>query len=187
MSICMVLGHLSLSENRNCVCDQTWYALDEVLSGALQPTKSESTKEDGRGGISSNTPFQDSVIRLLLGVDLVQHELATYLLEKTALLAIEEEDATREEENDAICAPSQGIMNAPTQHERPSASVPKEILNHFRWLNRLVRESAFVEKILEILDAVPEGIKQEIVICLPEIVSDTYHATGLVTNSILLC
>ena len=183
----MVLGHLSLSENRNCVCDQTWDALDEVLSGALQPTKSESTKEDDRGGISSNTPFQDSVIRLLLGVDLVQHELATYLLEKTALLAIEEEDATREEENDAICAPSQGIMNAPTQHERPSASIPKEILNHFRWLNRLVRESAFVEKILEILDAVPEGIKQEIVICLPEIVSDTYHATGLVTNSILFC
>ena len=78
-------------------------------------------------------------------------------------------------------------MNAPTQHERPSASIPKEILNHFRWLNRLVRESAFVEKILEILDAVPEGIKQEIVICLPEIVSDTYHATGLVTNSILFC
>ena len=184
----MVLGHLSLSENRNCVCDQTWYALDEVLSGALQPTKSESTKEDGRaGGISSNTPFQDSVVRLLLGVDLVQHELATYLLEKTALLAIEEEDATREEENDAICAPSQGIMNAQSQHERPSASIPKEILNHFRWLNRLVRESAFVEKILEILDAVPEGIKQEIVICLPEIVSDTYHATGLVTNSILFC
>ena len=65
-------------------------------------------------------------------------------------------------------------MNCQTQPGQ-NASLPREILSHFRWLNRIVREGDFVDKILDILDAVPVGIKQEIVVCLPEVITDTHH------------
>ena len=50
-------------------------------------------------------------------------------------------------------------MNNQTQAAQ-KVSLPREILSHFRWLNRLIREGDFVDKVLDVLDAVPEGIKQ---------------------------
>ena len=46
---------------------------------------------------------QDSVIRLLLNVEMLQPALSKWLLEKIALLAIQAED-----ENDQFLQPSQG-------------------------------------------------------------------------------
>ena len=49
--------------------------------------------------------FQDSVIRLLLNVEMLQPALSKWLLEKIALLAIQAED-----ENDQFLQPSQGKL-----------------------------------------------------------------------------
>ena len=136
---------------------------DQVLVQWLQPTKTASSCKNARG------PYQDSAIRLLLNVDFIQPTLSSWLLEKMALVALEESD-----QDDQIAAKSQGKMNGLTQPIEMNK--PQLILSHLRWLNKIVKGEEMVDKILEVLDGVPTRIQQEVIVCLPEIVPDEFHA-----------
>ena len=102
---------------------------------------------------------QDSVVRLLLGIDDVYASLSSWLLDKLAVVSFENE--TSDEFIMGGRAPNQGL--------------PQLILGQFRWLDRGVSRENLVDKILEILGATSVEVQHEIIACLPEIVDDVYH------------
>ena len=101
---------------------------------------------------------QDSLVRLLLGVeiDTVHSTLSSWLLEKLALVSLENDD-------DAAAAADS------------RRSLPQLILSQFRWLCRTVSREGLVDKILEILEASSVSVQHEIIACLPEIVDEHHH------------
>ena len=76
-------------------------------------------------------------------------ELSSWLLEKLALVALQED-------SEKLYTVSQIVKN-------PVASIPKQILGHLRWLNWVENGQALTDKLLEILDATPETIQIEII------------------------
>ena len=113
---------------------------DDLLVKALSPTQTAPSCATARSAT------QDSLVRLMLSVEDIQSKLLTWLLEKIAIIALTEED---------------GASN--TQ----SVNKPQLILSQIRWLDRIVNGSELADKLYEILEASPQRVQQEIIICLP--------------------
>lgn len=125
---------------------------DEALTKALNPTKTSPSCQSARSTV------QDSLVRLLLGIDQVHVKLSTWLLEKLALVSLENEDHD----------------DHPFGKDLKS-NLPQLILSQLRWLDRGVSRESLVSKILEILEASSVSAQHEIIACLPEIVDDKFH------------
>ena len=128
---------------------------DEVLVKALQPTRTSAEGlETARG------PTQESVIRLLLQTADLQPKLTTWLLEKLALISIEEEDRP---------------LARTTSKDGSGMNKPQLVLSQLRWLDRVVDGEALTDKLLEILDATSSQVTLEVIASLPEIVAESSH------------
>jgi Fanconi anemia group D2 protein len=98
---------------------------------------------------------QETLIKLLLGIDSLQPSLLDVLLEKLAEHSCGEENVTV-----AL------IEN-----------IPRLILGQIRWLDRLVDGPAFVVNLLAMMDTIEDALQREIVLALPEIIDDDQHET----------
>ncbi|XP_077863630.1 Fanconi anemia group D2 protein-like, partial [Saccoglossus kowalevskii] len=117
------------------------------LKHSLLPTVTSNECDSARG---SN---QDSLVKMLLGIDLLQPNLASILLEK--LPEFSDEDQVFDHT---------GTVN-----------IPHLIMNQFRWLDRIVKSKDLVDKMFEVVEITSIEIQREIVTCLPEVVEDSEH------------
>ena len=121
-----------------------------VLIKALTPVQFTSKVQ------TSQDP--ESLIRLLLNIEIIQPPLGIWLVEKMTIIALDNEDEPN------------SIMT----------NVPKLILNHFRWLNVIKTPKELFDKLFEILEAeaTPDPMTTEIIASLPEILPDCLHASA---------
>lgn len=98
---------------------------------------------------------QDSVVRLLVGVDILQSKMMMSLLEKLAEF-MENED----------CIVEHG----------EKVNLPRLLMSQFRWLDRILDSKELADKMLEMITIVSEDIQREIITCLPEVVEDSEHS-----------
>ena len=140
-------------ENVNLFMDQFRKYLEvdnAVLIKALAPVQFTSKVQ------TSQDP--ESLIRLLLNIEIIQPPLGIWLVEKMTIIALDNEDEPN------------SIMT----------NVPKLILNHFRWLNVIKTPKELFDKLFEILEAeaTPDPMTTEIIASLPEILPDCLHASA---------
>ena len=108
---------------------------------------------------ASSVPIvQESVVRLLLGVEKLQPRIITILLEKMPEFM---EDSLRD--------------NTLTKEE--FQQVPGLILNQLKWLDCIVDGKELCSKLLEILSIAPVELQRDIITSLPEILDDGAHRT----------
>ncbi|KAK3612016.1 hypothetical protein CHS0354_021690 [Potamilus streckersoni] len=97
-----------------------------------------------------------SVVKILLGVDIIQPQIMNVLLEKLAEL-IGDED-TNFIENGMI------------------VNLPHLLMSQFQWLDRIVNSKEVTQKMLEIISVAHIDVQREIICCLPKVVEDSEHA-----------
>ncbi|CAB5380613.1 unnamed protein product [Rhizophagus irregularis] len=95
----------------------------------------------------------DSLIRILLGIDVIQSKLFDQLLERLPTFI-------SESDNDSVESP-----------------IPRLILQQLKWLEYTVDPLRLTEKILEMIPITPLDIQREIIINLPEIINDSEQMT----------
>ncbi|XP_064631858.1 Fanconi anemia group D2 protein-like [Lineus longissimus] len=100
---------------------------------------------------------QDSLIRLLLGLDELQPKLINILLEKLV---------ETDKDEDAIFS----------QGDCTNISMSHLVMNQLRWLGNVVNSQDLVTKIFEMVEVTSLEVQREIIGCLPEIVEDKDHA-----------
>lgn len=101
---------------------------------------------------------QESVVRLLLGVEDLQPRIITILLEKIPEFM---EDSLRD--------------NTLTKEE--FQQIPGLILNQLKWLDCIVDGKELCSKLLDILTIAPVELQRDIITSLPEILDDSTHRT----------
>ncbi|XP_055999179.1 Fanconi anemia group D2 protein-like isoform X3 [Ostrea edulis] len=104
---------------------------------------------------SARCSSQDSVVRLLIGIDILQSKMMMCLLEKLAEF-MENED----------CIVEHG----------EKVNLPKLLMSQFRWLDRILDSKELADKMLEMITIVSVDIQREIISCLPEVVEDSEHS-----------
>ena len=121
--------------------------LDEVanLEKALAPCE----KAENQGG-GTTRPVEDSLLRLLLLQDDLQDDLMAWVLEKMAMVALEDE--------------SRGN------------NLPRMLLAQICWLDHVRKPGDLAKKVLEILDASPASFQEELIAALPQLVDEPFHA-----------
>ncbi|PVD24835.1 hypothetical protein C0Q70_15321 [Pomacea canaliculata] len=132
----------------------------ERFHRSLLPTFTTSECESARSKV------QESVVRLLLGVELIQPSLVRSLLEKLPEFS----------QDDGI------IFDA---GER--VDIPHLLLAQLRWLDFIVDNKALREVLLEMLDATSEDVQREIISVLPAVLDDTDHTiVAMKLNEVLV-
>ena len=108
---------------------------------------------------ASSVPIvQESVVRLLLGVEKLQPKMITILLEKMPEFM---EESLRD--------------NTLTKEE--FQQIPWLVLNQLKWLDCIVDGKELCNKLLEILTIAPVELQRDIITSLPEILDDNAHRT----------
>jgi len=146
-----IRNSLKTHQNYPEVIDDFLEGLQEQLDDAgrfrlslLPVSMSEDT--EGYGG------SQESLIRMLLGVDILQPKIANMLLEKLP-------EFTEDDGNDGV----------------DDFNIPRLILNQFRWLDFIVQSKELTEKMLEMVSITSLDIQREIITCIPEVLDDSEH------------
>ncbi|XP_046358167.2 Fanconi anemia group D2 protein-like [Haliotis rufescens] len=103
---------------------------------------------------SARYPVQDSMVKILLGIDILQSKVMKLLLEKLPLFMGDE---------DFVFENGEKIF------------IPRVLLSQFRWLDRIVNCKELTTKMLEMIDISSPDVQREIILCLPEVVEDTEH------------
>ncbi|XP_007888485.1 Fanconi anemia group D2 protein isoform X2 [Callorhinchus milii] len=103
-------------------------------------------------GESSNagTSYQESLIKLLLGIEVLQPPVMNTLFEKIPEFIYDN-------------APEDGI------------NMPRLIINQFKWLDRIVDSKEMTSKIMQLISVAPLEIQRDIITSLPEILEDAQH------------
>ncbi|KAJ1873852.1 hypothetical protein LPJ55_001986 [Coemansia sp. RSA 990] len=96
-------------------------------------------------------PQTESLVRLMLGVDALQTRLISTLLEKFP-------EYIGDEGND---------------EEAGATKISAKLLRQLRWLDYVIDSSGLTEKLLETLGFVPVDMQREIILALPDIISDS--------------
>ncbi|KAF9997114.1 Fanconi anemia group D2 protein [Entomortierella chlamydospora] len=102
------------------------------------------------GAKGSSLPLGESLIRILLGIDILQPGLMDRLLDR--IFDYLNEDAKE-------------------------SSIPKLILQQMKWLNNIIEPTQLTSKLLEVTGMSPISIQRDIITSLPEIVPDSEHRT----------
>eukprot|EP00250_Pteridium_aquilinum_P032972 c5030_g1_i1 orf=3-521(+) len=93
----------------------------------------------------------DSLARLLLSVEAIQTQFANMLLERLPEHCADVESSFLRD------------------------SIPRLILNQFRWLDYLIDGENVTSKLMEVLSICPTVLQKEIISLIPEIASDNVH------------
>ncbi|XP_053287683.1 Fanconi anemia group D2 protein isoform X2 [Pleuronectes platessa] len=103
---------------------------------------------DGDG--SSVSSFQESLLRMVLGIDILQTSTINTLLEKLPEFMLD------------------GAGDA-------GVSVPRIIINQLKWLDRVVDSKELGAKLMELVSVAPVDVQRDIITSLPEILEDSQH------------
>ncbi|XP_060036709.1 Fanconi anemia group D2 protein isoform X2 [Erinaceus europaeus] len=115
---------------------------------------------------SVNTSYSKSLIKLLLGIDILQPAVIKTLFEKLPEFFYEKN--------------SDGI------------NLARLIISQLKWLDRVVDGKDLTAKILQLISIAPEHLQHDLITSLPEILGDSQHAdvgkelSDLLTENILL-
>ncbi|XP_028398344.1 Fanconi anemia group D2 protein-like isoform X2 [Dendronephthya gigantea] len=123
----------------------SYFEEPERFCVSLLPTStSENVEESTRG------PVQDSLMRIFLGVEMLQPLIANVLLEKIPEFS---DDSSRVSEHD----------------------IPRLVINQFKWLDKISHPKDLSGKLLEIISISSVSIQREIITAIPEILDDNEH------------
>ncbi|XP_067854548.1 Fanconi anemia group D2 protein [Heptranchias perlo] len=102
-------------------------------------------------GESSNTlNYQESLIKLLLGIEILQPPVMNTLFEKIPEFIYD-------------CVPEDGF------------NMPRLIINQFKWLDRIIDNKDLTSKIMQLISVASLEIQRDIITSLPEILEDAQH------------
>ncbi|KAI3370125.1 hypothetical protein L3Q82_024917 [Scortum barcoo] len=102
-------------------------------------------------GDSSNvSSFQESLLRMLLGIEMLQTFVINILLEKLPEFMFE------------------GTGDG-------GLSIPRVIINQLKWLDRVVDSKELAAKLMELVSVAPIEVQRDIITSLPEILEDSQH------------
>ncbi|XP_020497744.2 Fanconi anemia group D2 protein isoform X1 [Labrus bergylta] len=104
--------------------------------------------QDGHSsGVSS---FQESLLRMLLGIEMLQTFIVNILLEKLPEFML---DGTGD----------------------GGLSIPRIIINQLKWLDRVMDSKELAAKLMELVSVAPVEVQCDIITSLPEILEDSQH------------
>ncbi|KAJ2207335.1 Fanconi anemia group D2 protein, partial [Coemansia sp. RSA 520] len=109
------------------------------------------TPDSATTHVSGGLPQTESLVRLMLGVDALQSRLVATLVDKFP----------------------EYIGDEGTDGDASATKVSVKILRQLRWLDYVLDSGALTEKLLETLGFVPPDMQREIVVALPDIISDS--------------
>ncbi|KAF7659435.1 hypothetical protein LDENG_00298030 [Lucifuga dentata] len=96
------------------------------------------------------TSFQETLLRMLLGIEMLQTLIINTLLEKVPEFMF---DSTGD-----------GGLN-----------IPLVIINQLKWLDRIVDSKELADKLMQLVSVVPVEVQRDIITSLPEILDDSQH------------
>ncbi|XP_070758514.1 Fanconi anemia group D2 protein [Enoplosus armatus] len=102
------------------------------------------------GDSSCASSFQESLLRMLLGIEMVQTVIINTLLEKLPEFMF---DGTGD----------------------GGLSIPRIIINQLKWLDRVVDSKELALKLMELVSVAPVEVQRDIIVSLPEILEDSQH------------
>ncbi|XP_054472432.1 Fanconi anemia group D2 protein [Anoplopoma fimbria] len=102
------------------------------------------------GDPSNVSSFQESLLRMLLGIEMLQTFIINTLLEKLPEFMF---DGTGD----------------------GGLSIPHTIINQFKWLDRVVDSKELAAKLMELVSVAPVEVQRDIITSLPEILDDSQH------------
>ncbi|XP_072238328.1 Fanconi anemia group D2 protein [Leuresthes tenuis] len=102
------------------------------------------------GDPSSVSSFQESLLRVLLGSEMLQTLIINTLLEKLPEFML---DSTGD----------------------GGLSIPRMIINQLKWLDRVVDSKELAVKLMELVSVAPVEVQRDIITSLPEILEDSQH------------
>ncbi|XP_056293629.1 Fanconi anemia group D2 protein isoform X2 [Pseudoliparis swirei] len=102
------------------------------------------------GDSSQVSSFQESLLRMLLGIEMLQSFIINTLLEKLPEFMF---DGTGD----------------------GGLSIPHAIINQFKWLDRIVDSKELAAKLMELVSVAPVEVQRDIITSLPEILEDSQH------------
>ncbi|KAI1890915.1 hypothetical protein AGOR_G00158510 [Albula goreensis] len=102
------------------------------------------------GDSSSVGSYQESLIRLLLGIEMLQSSIIKTLFEKLPEFMF---DGVGED----------------------GLNVPRIIINQLKWLDRVVDSKDLADNLMQLVSVAPVEIQRDIITSLPEILEDSQH------------
>ncbi|XP_041638760.1 Fanconi anemia group D2 protein isoform X2 [Cheilinus undulatus] len=102
------------------------------------------------GDSSCSSSFQESLLRMLLGIEMLQTSIVNILLEKLPEFML---DGTGD----------------------VGLSIPRIIINQLKWLDRVVDSKELAGKLMELVSVAPVEVQRDIITSLPEILEDSQH------------
>ncbi|XP_067089997.1 Fanconi anemia group D2 protein [Osmerus mordax] len=113
------------------------------------------------GASSSLSSFQESLIRLLLGVEMLQTLIINTLFEKLPEFMFD---------SSAV----------------DGLNIPRIIVNQLKWLDRVLDSNDLTAKLMQLVAVAPMEVQRDIITSLPEILEDSQHTdVGRELNSLL--
>lgn len=103
-----------------------------------------------RATTEESSSFQESLLRMLLGIEMIQTLIINTLLEKLPEFML---DGT-----------SDGGLN-----------IPHIIINQLKWLDKVVDSKELASKLMELVSVAPVEVQRDIITSLPEILEDSQH------------
>uniref|UniRef100_A0AAY4DYS6 FA complementation group D2 n=1 Tax=Denticeps clupeoides TaxID=299321 RepID=A0AAY4DYS6_9TELE len=117
----------------------------ERFRNSLLPCVPRLSEED-----STSASYQETLMRLLLGIEILQSAVVNTLLEKLPEFMFE---GTGED----------------------GLNVPRVIINQLKWLDRVVDSKDLASKLMQLVSVAPVEIQREVITSLPEILEDSQH------------
>ncbi|GBG68605.1 hypothetical protein CBR_g3147 [Chara braunii] len=111
-------------------------------------------------------PTGESLVRILLNIPILQSVLMKMLLEKLPEHITEADEDSAQQPDAPFTSPG----GVPVVY-----SLPRLIINQFRWLDFIIDGPALTRKLLEIVPICPLLIKRDIIGILPEVIVDADH------------
>ncbi|TKS71673.1 Fanconi anemia group D2 protein [Collichthys lucidus] len=102
------------------------------------------------GDSSCVSSFQESLLRMLLGIEMLQTFVVNILLEKLPEYMLD--------------GPADGGL-----------SIPRIIINQLKWLDRVVDSKELATKLMELVSVAPVEVQRDIITSLPEMLDDSQH------------
>ncbi|XP_066554205.1 Fanconi anemia group D2 protein isoform X1 [Amia ocellicauda] len=98
----------------------------------------------------ASTSYQESLVKLLLGIEMLQPAIINTLFEKLPEFMFD------------------GIGE-------DGLNIPHIIINQFKWLDRVIDSKDLASKLMQLVAVAPGEIQRDIITSLPEILDDTQH------------
>ncbi|KAF7711634.1 Fanconi anemia group D2 protein isoform X1 [Silurus meridionalis] len=118
----------------------------EIFRNCLLPCVPRCASE----GDTSSSSFQESLVRMLLGIEMLQTQVINTLFEKLPEFMFE------------------GVGE-------DGLNIPHLIINQLKWLDRVVDCRELSSKIMQLVSVAPVEIQRDIISSLPEILEDSQH------------